>query len=107
MGAGGGSGSNAGIRFPKNPSQVKHIFAEREGHVPDTFENRKLILDTVSNPANYRGKDKWGIDNYSHQLSDGRQVWARVRVNTIDDAGINTIERLWDGETGFKRNPKG
>jgi hypothetical protein len=105
MGAGGGSGGNAGIRFPKNPGQLRHIFAEREGHVLDTFENRKLILDTVSDRNNYRGNDQWGIENYSKLLSDGRQIWARVRSGIIDDAGINVSKRPWDNDTGFKKNP--
>jgi hypothetical protein len=105
MGAGGSSGNNAGVRFPKNPSQIKHIFAEREGRVPNTFENRKLIIDTASSQENYRGKDRWGIENYSRQLSDGRQIWARIRNSVVDDAGINVMEKPWDDETGFKKNP--
>jgi filamentous hemagglutinin len=106
VGTGAGGGGNAGFRFPKNPGQTKHIFADREGHVPDTFENRKTILDTVSDPVNYRGTDMWGLSSYSKTLPDGRQVWARVRNNVIDDAGINIAERPWDNTTGFKNNPE-
>ena len=28
------------IKLPENDSQIKHIFEEREGHLPDTPENR-------------------------------------------------------------------
>ena len=105
MGSGGSSGGGLGVKFPTNPSQLKHMFANREGHVPDTPANRRLILDTVNNRSNYRGTDQWGLDSYSQKLSDGRQVWARVNREVIDDAGINTTERPWDDITGFNRNP--
>lgn len=31
------------IKLPQNESQIKHIFREAPGHLPDTPENRKLI----------------------------------------------------------------
>ncbi len=60
MGAGqsdlykGTYGDNAGnipdvlkgrIKMPRNDSQLKHIFREDEGHLPDTPENRKMVSD--------------------------------------------------------------
>jgi filamentous hemagglutinin len=106
MGAGGGSQASLGAKFPSKPGQIKHIFSDREGHVPDTLENRKLILETVNNRKNYRGTDQWGLDNYSQELADGQQVWARVNNGVVDDAGINRVERPWDNDTGFKLNPE-
>jgi len=63
-------------------------------------------LDTVNNKDNFRGKDMWGLENYSKELPDGRQVWVRVRNDVIDDAGINSIEKPWNEATGFKKPDK-
>lgn len=42
---GRGSAGGRNISLPKNDSQLKHIFAERDGHVPDTPQNRKNWLN--------------------------------------------------------------
>lgn len=54
-------------KFPPNESQTKHIFRSKEGHLEDTPENRKLIETVANDPANYRGKDKYGNDWYLSQ----------------------------------------
>lgn len=41
--------------LPEKDSQLKHIFREAEGHLSDTPTNRKLIIETANNPANYVG----------------------------------------------------
>jgi hypothetical protein len=51
-------------------------------------------------------RTQWGLDNYSRELPDGRQVWARVNGGIVDDAGVNAAERPWDDSTGFKRRSK-
>jgi hypothetical protein len=105
MGAGGGSGDNAGVRFPKNPGQTKHIFRDDEGHLSkDSHVNRKLFLDVANNKSNYRGTDNKGVDWYDLINPDGTQVWVRVRDGMIRDAGVNKVPKIWDDETGYNRN---
>ena len=77
------------IVFPETVAQIKHIFRKDPGHVEDTLENRKIILDTATDPKNYIGTDKDGIDWYQRHLANGKQVWVKVRVNMVSNAGIN------------------
>jgi filamentous hemagglutinin len=106
MGAGGSSASSAGIRFPKNPSQSKHIFRQKGGHLTvDTFANRKIFLDVANDRRNYQGADKYGVGWYSKTNSDGSQIWVKVKNNVICDAGVNKTPIVWDRETGYSKNP--
>jgi hypothetical protein len=106
MGAGGSSASSAGIRFPKNPSQVKHIFREKDGHTTeDTFENRKLFQDVANDRRNYQGTDKHGVTWYGKMNPDGSQTWVKARNDVICDAGVNKTPPIWDEETGYNKNP--
>ena len=85
--------------------QDKHIFKNEPGHIPDTPENRKLIIDTVLDKKNYVEQCKRGTYWYEKILPDGKQVWVAVRDDTIiRNAGINEIPRIFDKETGFLRN---
>ena len=93
-------------KFPPNDAQIKHIFRPKQGHLPDTPENRKLIENVANNPANYKGKDKYGNEWYSQMQSDGSQVWAITRNGIIQNAGKNLTPKLWDSETGYSANPK-
>ena len=83
------SESRKQIDFFENPAQIKHIFRKRGGHVLDTSQNRRYLLDTVRDKKNFLCKDKFGVDWYQKTLEDSRQTWARVRNNKIIDAGIN------------------
>jgi hypothetical protein len=106
MGAGSKHNMSAGVRFPKDPSQIKHIFRQKEGHLTeDTFENRKLFINTARDSNNYRGTDALGIDWYAKTNPDSSQVWVKVHKGIIRGAGINPTQRPWDNETGFNRNP--
>jgi hypothetical protein len=106
MGAGGNSGSNAGVRFPKDPSQTKHIFRQKEGHlVEDTFGNRKLFLDVANDRRNYQGTDKHGVTWYDKINPDGSQIWVKTKNDIICDAGVNKVPIIWDNETGYNKNP--
>ena len=69
--------------------QIKHIFEDRRGHVVDTPENRKMILDTASNEKNYIGSDEWKCDWYQKHLPSGSQIWVRIRGNQVTNAGVN------------------
>ena len=97
---GGGHALN-GNNFPKNDSQIKHIFGNRNGHVPDTPENRDLIMETCNNESNYVGTDRYGKRWYAQTLPDGRQVWVATRDGIIQDCGINESVRSFDANEGF------
>ena len=98
--------SKAKIKLPENESQLKHIFRDGEGHIPDTPENRKRILKVANNSDNYLGKDARGNDWYAKVEADGSQTWVRVRNGKVDNAGVNKTPRKWDSETGLYNNTK-
>ena len=113
-GTGGGSGGDGynkssdanRNKIPDNRSIVKHIFQDKEGHLKDTPENRKLIEDVANDPCCYSGKDARENDWYARTLPDGSQVWVVVRNGVIKDAGKNSTPHTWDSETGFSKNVK-
>ncbi len=92
-------------KLPPNDSQLKHIFRNAEGHLPDTPENRELVTNAANNPDNYMGVDKYGNTWYSQMQSDGSQIWVQTRNGRIQNAGKNLTPHSWDSETGFSRNP--
>ena len=93
------------VSLPSKPAQVKHIFGNRPGHLPDTPANRKLLTDTANTPKFYRGTDKFG-NQWHVQIDDkGRQVWTRSQNGTINEGGRNNTPRPWDKDTGLDRNP--
>lgn len=103
---GGAAGGNGGIKkLPSKPSQLKHIFANRPGHIPDTEANRALLESVANNPNNYVGTDSMNTQWYSQMLPDGTQAWVRVWNDTISNGGINQIPKIWDNTTGFNNNP--
>lgn len=71
-----------------------------------TPENRNLIETTANDPANYKGKDKYGNEWYSRMENDDSQVWGTTRAGRIQNAGKNSTPGEWDPETGYSRNPK-
>ncbi len=79
-----------------------HIFSKqgRPGHLPDTPENRQLLINTASDRANFLGTDKFGNDWYAKITPDGKQVWVQVRGNNIINGGLNEVPRSWHPETG-------
>ncbi len=85
----GGENSKPKIFFPEKDGQIKYIFRKDEGHVEDTPENRKMILDTATDQNNHIATDKFGLDWFTKVLPNGKQVWVRVRGNQIDNAGVN------------------
>ena len=93
------------IKLPPNDSQLKHIFEERDGHLPDTTENRKLLEELANNRDRYRGKDKYGNDWNIRLNDDGTQDWVRSQHQVINEGGRNKEPRPWDDETGLFRNP--
>ena len=100
--AGGGGGHN---NLPSKPSQLRHIFADRPGHLVDTEENRALIESVANNSNNYLGTDSMNTQWYAQIQPDGSQIWARVWNDTIFNGGINDIPREWNEATGLNNNP--
>ena len=93
------------IKLPSNDSQLRHIFENREGHLPDTPENRKLLQDLANDSTKYKGKDKYGNDWNVRMNNDGTQDWVRSQHQVINEVGRNRTPRHWDKETGLFRNP--
>ena len=93
-------------KLPKDDSQLKHIFrkSKKGGHLLDTPENRKLILELANNPKHYIGVDSIGRHWYAHNLADGSQLWAFVINGKIGNAGKNSEPFPWNEKTGFYRN---
>ncbi len=99
-------GTDIKITFPQGDAQLKHIFRDAEGHLPDNPANRQKLLDVTSNLDNYLGKDARGNDWYAVISEEGTQTWVRVRNGVIDNAGVNDVPRTWDSETGLYNNTK-
>ena len=100
--AGSGGGNN---RLSTKPSQLKHMFGDRPGHLPDTPENRALFESIANNNETYLGTDSMNARWYAQIQPDGSQVWVRVWNGTIFNGGINEIPRPWDSTTGLNNNP--
>ena len=98
--------SEGKIKLPKGKSQLKHIFAEREGHLSDTPENRQRLVDLANDPSKYLGKDQYGNHWNAEITSDGSQYWVRYQGGTINNGGKNATPYPWDDNTGLNKNPK-
>lgn len=97
-GAGGPSKRNGGQKFelniqlfakmPKNPAQLKHIMANRTGHLPNTKKNKKLLQRISKNKRNYIGSDGHGNKIYSRVIK-GKEYWVYERNGIIQNGGVN------------------
>ena len=61
-------------KLPQNDAQLKHIFADRPGHIIDTPENRLLLERIANDKACYVGTDKRGCTWYALIREDGSQM---------------------------------
>lgn len=103
---GGAAGNGGGHNYLSSQlSQLKHMFAERPGHLADTAENRALLESVANNPDNYLGVDSMNTQWYAQIQADGSQIWARVWNGSIFNGGINSVPRSWDAVTGLNNNP--
>lgn len=93
-------------KFPDNKSQIKHIFRPRNGHLPDTPKNRKLLQDVSGNPKNFLGKDKYGNSWYAKNQSDGSQIWVQERNGIIQNGGSNHPPRTFHSQSGLSSPEK-
>lgn len=91
-------------KMPKNDSQIKHIMAERKGHMPDSPKNRALLESVSDDERNYIGKDSHGNKRYA-KIINGKQVWVSARNGIIQDGGVNETpyRTLHDKKGGFKK----
>lgn len=97
-GAGGPSKREGGLRFklnaqlfakmPKQRAQIKHIMAERQGHLKDSSKNRALLEKVSKDSKNYKGIDKHGNKVYS-KIVKGNEIWVHTRNGTIQNGGSN------------------
>ena len=102
----GGGHAISSNKFPTNDSQIKHLFRKKENHVPDTPENRELLLRVCNEESNYCGTDENGNRWYVQVLPDGRQIWVITRDGVIQNCGINGTARPWSDATGLNQPRK-
>lgn len=102
----GGFSDTTGNSLPSNDSQIRHIFGNRLGHLPDTPRNRQALVRLANDENHKLGTDKYGNTWYVIARPDGSQTWVTVRNGVIQDGGRNDSSHPWDSETGLNRNPK-
>ena len=92
-------------KLPVKDAQLKHMFGNRKGHLPDTPENRRTIEGVANSKSCYLGRDANGCDWYAKTTDDGKQIWVKVHDGTISNCGQNDATASWDPQTGFDKNP--
>ena len=93
------------VKLPDNEAQIKHIFEEREGHLPDTLENRRMFTELANDEHFHTGKDMYGNDWHTRINNDGTQDWVRHQNQVINEGGRNTTPRSWHERTGLNYDP--
>ena len=94
------------VKLPENDSQLKHIFRNDAGHLPDTPENRKLLVDLANDNRYHMGVDRFGNDWNVRLNNDRTQDWTRSMNQVIIEGGRNLTPINWNDETGLFRNLK-
>lgn len=92
-------------KLPVKDAQLKHMFGNRKGHLPDTPENRRTIEGVANSKSCYLGRDANGCDWYAKTTDDGKQIWVKVHDGTISNCGQNDALASWDPQTGLDKNP--
>lgn len=83
------------------------MFGNREGHLPDTPANRKLIEELANDDNHKLGTDKWGNEWYARVNGDGSQTWVSVHNGVIQNCGKNSKQHPWNEVTGLSaKKPK-
>lgn len=93
------------VTLPKNEAQLMHIFSDRQGHLSNTPQSRKMLQDLANSKTYYIGTDKYGNSWNAKICGDGSQIWVRYRDGIINEGGRNVAPRTWNEETGFNNNP--
>jgi filamentous hemagglutinin len=79
----------------------KKIFGKRDGHLPDTPENRKLLQDVANDPKAVLGPDAHGNEWSSKILDDGSQLWTQTRNGNVINGGLNKTPHTYNPTTGL------
>ena len=93
------------VSLPSGDSQLKHIFGDRPGHLPDTEANRKLLTDLANDQSKFVGTDKYGNSWNVEALPNGQQNWVRYQNGKINEGGRNASLKPRNPETGLNNNP--
>ena len=114
-GSGGPSKREGGLKYrvnlqlfakmPKQRAQIKHIMAERQGHLKDSRKNRQLLEKISRDSKNYIGKDSNGNTIYS-KIIHGNEYWVHVRRGIIQNGGSNGSNYRHHNSNGGKKNGK-
>jgi len=81
--------------------RVKHLFRNKEGHLPDTQKNRELLESVATDSQTVLGNDVHGNTWAARIQEDGSQVWIQSRNGKIINAGLNKVPRSYNPETGL------
>ena len=111
-GAGGVSTRKGGLPFklnaqlfgkmPKKRAQIKHIMADRAGHLPNSSKNRKMLEKISRDSKNYIGKSAVGNTIYS-KIIKGNEYWVYVRSGVIRNGGSNGKNYRYHDAEGRKK----
>lgn len=77
--------------MPKNNSQISHIMRNDPGHLPNTPQNQRILIEMTSDVRNFLGIDKVGNEIYT-KTEANKQYWAYVRKGIIQNGGVNIGE---------------
>ena len=91
------------VRLPASPSELGHLFRNKQGHLADTEENRRLLLEVAADLAARLGLDQYGNVWAARLLKDGRQVWVQLRDGLIINGGVNAEAKAFNPRTGLKK----
>ena len=75
-------------KMPKQKSQVKHIMADRPGHLRDSARNRAMLEKISKDSRNYKGTNIHGNKVYS-KIVKGNEIWVYTRNGIIQNGGSN------------------
>ena len=89
-------------KMPKGKAQLKHIMADRKGHLSDSKKNRKLLEKISRDNKNYIGKDANGNTIYS-KIVKGNEYWVHVRRGVIQNGGSNKTNYRYHTIEGRKK----
>ena len=89
------------VGLPTKEAQISHIFRDKENHIADTPDNRRLLEDIANDPKAILGSDRHGTMWVGRTLPDGTQVWAAIRNGTIVNGGVNSSPRTFNPMTGL------
>jgi hypothetical protein len=87
--------------LPSDDAQIKHVFRDPEGHLPDTPEHRALLEEVANDPKSALGTDRHGKTWSARTLPDGSQVWTATKGGTIINGGVNRKPRTFHPGTGL------